>query len=359
MEPPRHTLLSNFQALRAVAAFLVLFVHIDLLVRPLGLSEHDLRFGNIGVDLFFVLSGFVIVHSVMLRSQSAAEFAYNRIVRVVPLYWVLTLAVFAVALVEPTLLNSTIASGSDLAKSLAFIPYRKANGLVQPVLFVGWTLNYEMFFYLAFASALALTGRIAGLAALFASTVLLVFVSAVQWTQPNLLILRFFGDTIVIEFVLGMWIALLTRRGIGWSTGFAVAMLVTAGGWLLASNIIVPEGPRWIFGGVPAAAILIAALALERRGRALSNPIVQLLGASSYALYLSHPFVLQGLGRLIEPINNAWLAIPATIAAIATAQVVGVGIHLWIEKPMMAVLGRRRAGEVQRPAHVETDRKMP
>ena len=335
-------MIHNFQALRALAALLVVFVHIELLARPLGLTDADLIFGNVGVDLFFVLSGFVIVHSVMKRDQSAAEFARNRIIRVVPLYWVLTLGLFAVALAAPTLLNSTQADWGDLMKSLAFIPYRKANGLIHPVLFVGWTLNYEMFFYLIFAAALALAGGTARRAAPLASAALLLFVGAVQWAQPDSLVLRFFGDTIVLEFLLGMWIALLTRRGIGIAPPIAAAMLVVAGGWLIVSMAVVPEGPRWIFGGIPAAIVLIAALALEGRGHALNNPKVQLLGGASYALYLSHPFVLQAIGKFVAPFNNASIAAPAILFAIVVAQIVGVAIHLWLEKPMVEALRRCR-----------------
>lgn len=338
----------NFQALRAVAAFMVLFVHAQLLARPLGLTEQHLSFGNIGVDLFFVLSGFVIVYSAMRRPQSATGFALNRILRVVPLYWVLTLAVFAVAVVAPMLLNSTDTNVQELIKSLLFIPYQKANGLVQPVLFVGWTLNYEMFFYLAFAAALAVCRSDPRRAVWLASIGLTVFVIWVQVTRPDNIGLRFFGFTIVLEFVMGMWIALAARHIWRMSRWLAVALLMIGAAALILYVVFLPSAPRWIFAGVPAACILVACLALERHGNRAGGRLIQLLGAASYALYLSHPFVLQGLGKLLEPVNSPALAIPAIAFGFVMAHAVGVAVHLWLEKPLVNTLrglrGRRRTG---------------
>src|SRR6185437_14170487 len=134
--------LDNIQALRAIAALLVVFVHLAVPVAALGVAP----FGAGGVDLFFVISGFIMVYTTVGRPISGAEFLGRRIVRIVPLYWLLTLAVFGIALIAPTLLQFTTASWGQLLKSLFFIPFAKANGDVQPVLFLGWTLNYEMFF---------------------------------------------------------------------------------------------------------------------------------------------------------------------------------------------------------------------
>lgn len=338
----------NFQALRALAALMVLFVHIDLLARPLGLDGHDMAFGNVGVDLFFVLSGFVIVHSTRRRPQSAGSFAVNRIVRVVPLYWLLTLGVFAVALVAPAMLNSTDADLVNLAKSLLFVPYQKENGLIQPVLFVGWTLNYEMFFYLVFAAALAMCASGARRAVWLSSAVLVAFVAWVQWAQPPSLVLRFFGYTIVLEFVMGMWIALMAERGFKIAAKPAAVGLAISGAWLIGHMFAWPAGPRWLLAGIPSALILICALSLEEAGHAIRHRFVQLLGAASYALYLSHPFVLQALGKVVAPFNNAAVAIPAILFGFVLAHAAGIAIHLFVEKPMVAALrqriGRRAVG---------------
>ena len=156
--------LFNIQALRAVAAFLVVFVHIDRLAELAGFRAGTTVFGNTGVDLFFVISGFIMVVTVTERPQSPAQFFRHRVARIVPLYWLVTLAVFTLALVAPVLLQSTRANPAELLKSLAFIPYRRFDGQMHPLVFVGWTLNYEMMFYALFAVGMLFSRKAAGFA---------------------------------------------------------------------------------------------------------------------------------------------------------------------------------------------------
>ena len=136
--------LRNVQVLRAFAALLVIFVHLDQLLSRLGVP----LFGGAGIDIFFVISGFIMVYTTMDREITPWSFMADRIARIVPAYWAATLGVFFLALVAPSLLQTSHMQWDELFKSLVFVPFRKATGLVQPVLFVGWTLNYEMFFYL-------------------------------------------------------------------------------------------------------------------------------------------------------------------------------------------------------------------
>lgn len=339
----------NFQAIRAVAALLVTFVHIEIFVAAAGLTRGHLAFGNFGVDLFFVLSGFVIVYSTAKSTPTAGQFMLNRIIRVVPIYWLLTLCVFAVAVIAPQLLNATNGDPMDLVKSLLFIPYVKANGLTQPVLFVGWTLNYEMFFYVTFAAFLLLARRRLIATVACTSAFIVGFSLFVQFTQPPYVIPRFFGYPIVFEFVMGMWIALAARRWPEKTSPLAWPVLILAASWLLLHIVFIADAPRWLAAGVPSAAILWAALMLERDGRALSNRVVRLLGAASYALYLSHPFVLQGVGKLAGPFDSPASGIATALLAIVLAHLVGIAVHLWVELPMVNWLKRGRHS--RRPGH--------
>jgi exopolysaccharide production protein ExoZ len=138
---PSRGVLKNVQALRAVAAVMVVFVHLDQLGVAAGGRSGLFEAGNAGVDLFFVISGLIMVLTTWGRPIGPRRFFVNRLKRVVPLYWIVTLAVFAIAVVAPSLMQATRADPVELAKSLLFIPFAKANGLVQPVAFVGWTLN--------------------------------------------------------------------------------------------------------------------------------------------------------------------------------------------------------------------------
>ena len=144
--------LQSIQALRAVAASSVILVHIPFVGR-----------GTFGVDIFFVISGFIICY---ISSLNADDFLLKRIFRIVPLYWLGTCGVFLVALLMPTLLNATTANLTNLAKSLFLIPYRREDGSVFPMLFLGWDwLIRDVLLDIVFGLALAFFKRWASLAA--------------------------------------------------------------------------------------------------------------------------------------------------------------------------------------------------
>ena len=128
----RSTLL-GLQVLRFVAALAVVLFHIGSgLQIEFGYQNNIFVFGAAGVDIFFVISGFIIAYTTD-ATKGAWVFCRRRVVRIVPLYWTLTLGVAAVALARPDLLNSTVVNGETLLKSLFFIPFEKTNGMVQPV----------------------------------------------------------------------------------------------------------------------------------------------------------------------------------------------------------------------------------
>src|ERR1700730_5914930 len=132
----------NIQSLRALAALSVAYFHTDF---------GGIRFGSFGVDVFFVISGFIMAQ---ICQTDSSHFFLRRLVRIVPLYWALTLLIFGLAKFAPWLVYRAPADWADLARSLFFVPYQNKSGLVQPELFLGWTLNYEMFFYVNVALAL-------------------------------------------------------------------------------------------------------------------------------------------------------------------------------------------------------------
>jgi peptidoglycan/LPS O-acetylase OafA/YrhL len=108
-------------------------------------SKNYFAFGNHGVDVFFVLSGFVITYTAH-PEKGSLYFMKRRAARIIPLYWLLTFGVGLLSIIRPDFLLTTTFNINNLLLSLAFIPYIKESGLTQPILFLGWTLNYEMFF---------------------------------------------------------------------------------------------------------------------------------------------------------------------------------------------------------------------
>ena len=128
------------QVLRFFAAFSVMMVHLPII-----------GFGIWGVDIFFVISGFIMMY---VTENNQKNFLIKRIIRIVPLYWILTLGVFSIAIFYPDLLNNTTANFEHLIKSLFFVPFDKNSSGHFPILFLGWTLNFEIIFYILFSISL-------------------------------------------------------------------------------------------------------------------------------------------------------------------------------------------------------------
>ncbi len=344
-------LLNNLQVLRALAAFMVVVFHMAEF--DLAQLERPLAFGKYGVDVFFVISGFVMVYTIARRPLGPVQFLANRVIRIVPLYWALTLGVFAVAVLAPTLLKSTSADPVELAKSLFFVPFTKSNGEMHPVLFVGWTLNYEMFFYALFAAGLLLPGAGGRVAATFGMLGGLVLAGLVL--RPAGDVARFYTSPLLLEFGWGMLLGLgyprLARGGRP-----LPALVLAAGG--AAAILVLPFygaiGFQPLTIGLAGAALVAGVVMLEARGWSLASRPLLLVGAASYALYLSHPFVLAVVRQVAA--RTGLLAGPggvavALLAGAAAALGAGVAIHLLLERPMDLFL-RHRSRAARAPGGV-------
>lgn len=339
-------MISSIQSLRAIAAYLVVFVHIAVLLRPLGLDTVA-PIGGAGVDLFFVISGFIMVRTTT-RPGGVAPIAFlkNRIARVVPSYWLLTLLVFALAVAAPSLFVGTEATVVTLAKSLGFIPYQRADGLVRPLLFVGWSLNYEMLFYLVFAAALAVRHRVPQVTVTVALLLVLVWGGAAL--HPRSAAAAFYTSPIMLEFAFGMVLARVYPRfsenprivPIAWAVVVVGAAGLLGGGGLAAMGGAMVTGP--LFTGLAATLVLGGALQLERVGGWPALRRLSHMGDASYALYLTHPLVtvavtkLAARAGLITPVLAPFLV----LAAFGLASIVALFYYRWIERPLSAAARR-------------------
>lgn len=324
--------IDNIQALRAIAALLVVFVHVDALLQALGIPA----FGHGGVDLFFIISGYIMVYTTQARPIGPAAFLLNRITRIAPIYWLITLSVYALALVAPTLLQSTSSDPLELLQSLAFVPFEKSNGKLHPVLFVGWTLNYEMFFYALFALGLLAPRRRLGVLAVTAALAALVAVG--PSVPPGDAVASFYTRPIVVEFAAGMALAVFGGRLVFRSRPGRAGLVALALAGLVATAAVPlwrPELSRVVTQGLPALVAVGAAVALHQSGLSLSQRWVIALGNASYSLYLVHPFVTQAVQKVARSIGLspalAAVLLPVTLALVCLA---GVLTHLWVEKPL-------------------------
>lgn len=349
-------MIRNLQVLRAFAALLVVFVHCDVIIAPVELSATIREAFSSGVDLFFVISGFVMVYTTSTHPPAAGHFLLGRIARVVPLYWFMTLATFAIALVSPLLLG-TQANLYDLLRSLLFVPYARASdGMFRPILFVGWSLNYEMFFYLVFAAGLFVLEPRRRVVSVIGAIVLLVGVGILR--PSSTVVMQFFTKPIMLEFAAGMVIGHLypllpqSRR----AALIALPLLPVAVVALIISAMM-PSALALVSASACATSLLILALILERGGITVRHGLPLLLGDASYSLYLTHPFVTQTVGMLATKTHSLSMATSVLflILAYVACCVVAVVICRMIEKPLSRAVRRLLLGDTaSRPPDTRT-----
>jgi exopolysaccharide production protein ExoZ len=223
----RHFLLLHY--LRGFAAMMVLAFHSVGSICGKACGYEFLA--NLGVDIFFVISGFVMWNSTSGRDMTPMEFYTRRFFRVAPLYYVMTILVALVAFLAPNVLRTTVFDWHHLFDSLMFMPSPlPKTGEIFPVVIPGWTLNFEMFFYMIFATCLALP-MVARLPAMLATIVGLVVVGILF--QPQGLYTKFYTSQIMLEFAYGIAIAAiidkLGRKSIYlWVNALAAAMIIAA-----------------------------------------------------------------------------------------------------------------------------------
>lgn len=275
---------------------MVVYFHLQAVSDPAGMPH----FGGSGVDLFFVISGFIMVHTTKAKPPTPAQFLVARFARIAPIYWLITLATFSAALLAPNLFKSTTADLKQLILSLLFIPFSKAGGFPQPILFVRWTLNLEMFFYAIFAAGLSLRPYARG-AWVAAAVVSVIGLGKLIWPVQGVL-WDFYCRPLLLEFAMGMAIGLLTgaieihrvaghRRLIASIGAFSVALLICA-------REIWPNLDSLFTGGIPSVGAVAAAVLLEQGGWRLAPRWSVRLGDASYSLYLTHPYVTELCGKI-------------------------------------------------------------
>lgn len=306
--------LLNVQAMRACAAIMVTWLHSQAAISELARAKGESikQFTPIdlsyGVDIFFVISGFVIAISsqILLRDRRGFEFFRKRIVRVAPSYWFFTLLLVAMTLSASLFKHvdrsDQILDLKNILCSLIFIPtdtYAYGVDAPLPILFVGWTLNFEMLFYLIFGACIFIGGRLS-VASLRAAMAIGVLV-AIGTLAPNLkLPWLFWSSPITLEFVAGLLLANLYCRGVR-IPPLAQALLAALGlaTWLVLKqsyfthsppNPHVTMGwPRVFTGGVGAVLIMSAAILGKWEVHGAAGRILARLGDGSYTLYLLHP----------------------------------------------------------------------
>ena len=334
--------LVSVQLLRAIAAAAVVFEHAQAEAGQTvaGFEHIPFDFG-IGVDIFFIISGFVMwLSSAHLFGQpgGTATFLKKRFQRVVPLYWLYTLGMLAAIALLPDKLNNPDASPAMVLSSFLFFPYPNMIGEYTPVLALGWTLNYEMFFYALFALALFAPRRYG-----FAVLAALIFGFVALWTVTTGGPVLFWGRPIILEFLIGVILArLYTEAGHRPNPILFAAFVGLA---FVAYGLLQGFDSRLIRLGIPAAFFASAFIFFlpARLGGALKG-IAKIGGDSSYTLYLSHPFTLaivKIIWTRLDPAGaHPWAYVwSATLICVLA----GYALYLLVERPLLNLWKRKPA----------------
>ena len=319
------------QALRALAAALVVLSHsineVTAKAGPPGLPA-DYPY-DVGVDIFFVISGFVMMYTCRdLFGSPAAwkEFLKKRLIRIVPLYWLHTTLLVPVALGMPSALDSIQFEPRHVLLSYFFMPHVNPAGKVNPFLDHGWTLNYEMYFYLVFASLLFLPRNrmVAALAGYFLITALLVVLVPEGLHAPH-----FWTRPLVLEFACGAvigWLFLMNAR----LPKIKPPVIVLLLGLLALSLCYEPS----LVGLAAVVSVVLTTLPRGSEQAAVPRWLAG-LGDASYAIYLSHPFVIGAL--TLRPALTPFALLTLCLLG---AGLGGYTIHRTIEGPLLSLAKR-------------------
>lgn len=324
--------IGSIQMTRAVAAVMVVLVHIDYEIAGFGLAPFGFGWGARGVDVFFLISGFIMWVSAERRpDMTAGAFITRRVRRIVPLYWAITGFVVAVALAAPALVHTTRLDAWHTAASLLFLPaIHPATGKFWPVVVPGWSLNYEMLFYILFAVAIGCAKGAPHIRLALSAALILGFGALAAIASPLLPALRFYNPVLLVEFLCGILLGALylTRKapsGPLWYAGLIVGFALLWRFW----------ESDW---AALAGAVLVVSAALFAPLPTV-GPLVR-LGDASYSLYLTQVLTLP-FASLVYKAAGLAAAPRAAFAAFALAIAVAGALacyHL-VERPADRLVG--------------------
>lgn len=342
----------SVQYLRATAALMVVFHHAREQF-PGFQAVFPTTAGAAGVDLFFVISGFVMVVVSAAKPRTASEFLEMRIARIVPIYWFYTAVTAALLLTLPMFFRVNEFTIPHFLLSLFFVPH-VAPGTVDslsPMVKLGWSLDYEMFFYVIFALAIKVSPayRVP-----MAAGLLIVVMAVGQADSFGSAALLFYSDNIVLEFVFGMLIGVAFVRSdlAAIRIHFAIALIVAGFLAIFYGDAVYPHMPRALVFGLPAAAIVLASVALEKRGAVGFFRLPLLIGDASYSIYLVHLFPIVVLRFLLPRLGFATEGVWTTLLFVSVCLVVGAAAGILsyrlLERPLS---GGLRVALERRVAH--------
>ena len=333
--PAASSVLYGVQFLRFVAALAVVVYHANLVsikFTPGTLlpgADAILELGASGVHVFFVISGFIMVHTATGKSgwKEAVAFWLRRATRIYPIYWIIALSYLT--------LYGLFFSGYTLSISAAILALLLVPGWEALIIGPAWTLSYEVFFYICFGASLLFRPGLSlwVLTALFA----ILVGTGLWWPLP----IGVVGNPLLLEFIAGAWIARLLP-GMMWRQRLSGTVLVAVGIAGFAAGLFVDHTaiPKVILWGPPSILLVAGVALLDKSARAVpAFSKVSVLGDASYVLYLAHILILDiVMSLLVWSGSVPDFRLVSILIGVAASAAAAILIHTAIERPLLGNL---------------------
>jgi exopolysaccharide production protein ExoZ len=316
----------------------------------LGHEGHliNLDYGTYGVDVFFVISGFIMFYTTYGTDIRPGTFIVKRLVRIFPLYFMLSSMLFVMVLWKPSLFNQESADVLAYLQSVFFIPHWNPRlHDLQPILGPGWTLNYEMFFYVLFAASLFLNSKAKGLLVL---PVIGAMIMVGQFARVNEPAFMTYTNPIMLEFCLGIVVAtaFAVTNDIRWPAALMLIFGAAAAyAYTFWSGTYGNDAARPFLVGIPCAMVVTMFVAVERYGRLPRCALLSTLGDASYSLYLIQVFALgfgvriwRYVGHFDSILSNVLFITFVIVLSCASSVVIYKYVELKISRKASAILRR-------------------
>ena len=328
-------MIKNLQFLRAIASLLVVIFHNQFI---------PYKFGLFGVDLFFVISGFIVTNVIFKNSK---KFFLKRLIRILPTYYIFTLIV--IILYHFNFLEANlIVNFSSIIKSMLFIPYSFSNS--GPILSNGWTLNYEMFFYLITSFSILLFKKPIQIV-IFCICILILFCIAPYciFNNSNYInyYLNYYSNPIIIEFLLGIIVFLIIQKSKLIIKNNIISIISKLTIFILFGLMIIMEiyqfqQYRLFFYGIPSSILVLCYILTENKFKQTKIYLFFVkLGDASYIMYLLHPLILKFIYLYIFIHYNIFFDTIFLIGSLLIISILSILLHNKIEKKIINYLNLR------------------
>lgn len=334
--------------LRAFAAMSVVVYHIHSSFMT-HLNIELLRIfsiGDIGVDIFFIISGFIMMHVSFNKEFDAVAFIKNRFFRIYPVYFFYFSVAFFIFLIFPDKINRNAPHEIKVLPSLLLLPYTEYSNLIP----VAWTLVYEIHFYFIITVVFSIVEKLRTF--ILVSTLCLLSLSSIFTNSTYYT--DFISNPIILEFAMGILLYSLTQKPIVYEDLLTSLILIST----LLVVYVFSDSIRSIKYGMPSFLIIIFLLSLTSKNKDSKNIFeyfLDLAGTYSYSLYLSHIFVISAIINLIIFLEikniNVYIIFFLTIIL---CNIIAFLSYRIIEQPLIRLLNnsKYRAKKRVTPLHI-------